>query len=206
MGQRSKSGSSAEPIDDNRCVSKAAFSPLKASVFLTDLGWFGLLGREDRVSGLTIGHSSARSAGEGLRRLTGDEAQCEEGDWFPALRRKLEAFAAGSPTDFDEIEIELPPRTDFQRRVVAAARSIRYGCTISYAALAERAGFPRAARAVGSVMSSNRIPIIIPCHRVIAASGKPGGFSAPQGIRLKEQMLALEAAERRAGRLAPAKG
>jgi len=65
-------------------------------------------------------------------------------------------------------------------------------CT--YGELADLAGYPGAARAVGSVMSSNRYPIIIPCHRVVGSAGSLGGFSAPQGISLKERMLTLEGA------------
>jgi methylated-DNA-[protein]-cysteine S-methyltransferase len=64
---------------------------------------------------------------------------------------------------------------------------------MSYGELAAKAGYPRAARAVGSVMSSNRFPIVIPCHRVVAAGEKPGGYTSPQGVGMKLRLLALEA-------------
>ena len=116
-----------------------------------------------------------------------------EHDWFPQLRLRLAAYAKGEPVDFADCTVRWPYRTEFQQRVIAATRRIRYGTTITYAALAAQAGSPRAARAVGNIMAANTVPIIIPCHRVVAAGGKLGGFSAPQGVRLKERMLALEA-------------
>ena len=117
----------------------------------------------------------------------------EEGDWNPALRSLFEAYADGEVVNFDSIEIRLPEMTSFRRQVVEATRSIGYGQTVSYGELALQAGHPGAARAVGTVMSSNRFPILIPCHRVLAAGGKLGGYTSPAGIRLKQRLLELEA-------------
>ena len=72
-------------------------------------------------------------------------------------------------------------------------RNVPYGQTLSYAELAAKAGSPKAARAVGSVMAQNRVPLIIPCHRVVGSGGHLGGFSAPRGIAFKKQLLELEA-------------
>jgi methylated-DNA-[protein]-cysteine S-methyltransferase len=76
--------------------------------------------------------------------------------------------------------------------VLEACRGIPYGRTTTYAELAAKAGNPRAARAAGSAMSHNPIPIIIPCHRVLHTGGGLGGFSAPGGLSLKERLLAME--------------
>jgi methylated-DNA-[protein]-cysteine S-methyltransferase len=121
-------------------------------------------------------------------------AELVERDWHPALRRRLEAFATGEPCDFDDVELALPSLTPFQQRVIAETRGVGYGQTLTYGELAARAGAPRAARAVGTVMSSNRLPILIPCHRIVASGGGLGGYSAPQGIDLKRRLLNLEAA------------
>ena len=102
----------------------------------------------------------------------------------PELRGRLTDYAAGAADDFRDIEVATEGLTPFGRRVVQALRRIGYGGRISYGELAAKAGAPGAARAVGSVMSHNRVPLIIPCHRVIAAGGKLGGFSAPQGLSL----------------------
>jgi methylated-DNA-[protein]-cysteine S-methyltransferase len=164
------------------------------SIFPTGLGWFGLYGTGKKLSGLIIGHASAdevrrrmtsRHGGENTDPLT-------EADWNPELRRRLERFANGVRIDFDDCVLDWPELTTFQSCVVAATRAVKYGKTISYGELARRAGSPGAARAVGSVMANNRFPIIVPCHRVLAAGGKIGGFSAPQGISLKGRMLELE--------------
>ena len=104
----------------------------------------------------------------------------------------MEDFAAGKSTDFDDVSLVLPPMTRFRFRVMTHVRGIAYGQTNSYGEVAQRVGHPRAARAVGSVMANNPVPILIPCHRVIAASGQIGGFSSPQGPRLKERLLELE--------------
>src|SRR5690606_816156 len=105
----------------------------------------------------------------------------------------LQRFAEGTPESFDDVLLEWPPLTEFQRRVLDTTRRIPYGQTLSYGQLAARAGSPRAARAVGTVMANNRFPIIVPCHRVVASGEKLGGFSALQGTVLKRVMLDMEA-------------
>jgi len=83
--------------------------------------------------------------------------------------------------------------TGFRRKIVATTRQLRYGETTTYGELARRAGHPGAARAVGTVMSTNRFPILIPCHRVLASGGKLGGFTSPAGTNLKQRMLEAQA-------------
>ncbi len=164
----------------------------KISIFVTPLGWFGLRGTGDRVSGLTIGHRSRA----GVRATVPGEPSgaLSEEDWNPRLRRRLEDYARGLRIDFSDVSIDDEAFTAFRKRVVGAARKIAYGTTATYGELAARAGSPRAARAVGAVMASNPIPIIIPCHRVVGCGNSLGGFSAPQGIELKRRMLEMEAA------------
>lgn len=168
---------------------------LSLSVFPTDLGWFALWGGEKVVYGLAIGHPAQQSAENAARRRIADEVGAGEvsvADWHPALRRRLERFALGEHDSFQDVTVALPPLTAFQRDVLAATRRIDFGQTRSYAELADEAGHARAARAVGNVMAGNRVPVIIPCHRVVASGGKWGGFSAPQGVDLKRRMLDLE--------------
>ena len=82
--------------------------------------------------------------------------------------------------------------SEFAKSVLTACRAIKFGQTISYLGLAEKAGHPTAARAVGNVMAKNPLPLIVPCHRVLNADGRAGGFSATGGISLKKKMLELE--------------
>ncbi|MBW3541047.1 MAG: MGMT family protein [Planctomycetes bacterium] len=154
---------------------------------------------------LTIGHASRDEVRAAVRRREarrvagarggGPDAVCpiEEADWNPDLRLRLERYAAGERIDFAGERVQLPELTKFQRRVVDETRRIGYGRTLSYGELAARAGSPRAARAVGAVMAANRIPLFVPCHRVVASGGGLGGFSAPQGVGLKRRLLVMEA-------------
>jgi len=166
------------------------------SVFPTNLGWFGLLGRRSRLMAVWAGHVSAAEVRRTARSAVDSAVGAlgfRESDWNPELRLRLERYCLGERIDFEEIPLELPRGTEFQSRVIRVVRRVPYGQTISYGRLAEKAGYPRAARAVGSVMSSNRFPIVVPCHRVVAADSKPGGYTSPQGISLKLRLLAMEA-------------
>lgn len=174
----------------------AANSGPTLSIFATSFGWCGIAGREGRVTDILIGHSDADEVRGALTRRMSErreDAKGDEADWHPELRRRFERYGLGDLVTFDDIDVQLPSTTTFQKRVVSATRRIPYGRTMSYGELAARVGFPRAARAVGSVMASNRFPIVIPCHRVIASAGKIGGYSAPQGVDLKTRLLAMEA-------------
>jgi methylated-DNA-[protein]-cysteine S-methyltransferase len=102
--------------------------------------------------------------------------------------RQLREYFAGRRTDFD---LPLAPEgTGFQVKVWRKLQEIPYGKTISYGELARRVGNPKASRAVGSANGKNQIPIVIPCHRVIASDGTLGGFGG--GLTTKEKLLDLE--------------
>lgn len=170
--------------------------PLQACVFSTPLGWLGLVGQERCVWRLVMGHRTAAEAWASLYRHFADETLAES-DWYPALRKKLEEFATGKRVSFDNILVRTEHRTEFQQKVILATRAVGFGETVSYGELAARAGSLNAARAVGTVMANNEVPIIIPCHRVLASGGRIGGFSAPQGIDLKRRLLELESTAKR---------
>ena len=108
---------------------------------------------------------------------------------------RLQRYASGEAVNLADVPTCESDRTPFQQRVLQALKRVGYGQTLTYAELAAAAGSPRAARAVGTVMASNRVPLIIPCHRVVAAAGRLGGFSAPRGVELKRYLLRMEAGE-----------
>jgi methylated-DNA-[protein]-cysteine S-methyltransferase len=114
-------------------------------------------------------------------------AESKSGPVAEAVRQLREYFA-GKRTDFD-LPLALAG-TDFQRKVWRKLQEIPYGETISYGELAKRIGNPKASRAVGSANGKNQIPIVIPCHRVIAGDGGLGGFGG--GLTVKEKLLAVE--------------
>ena len=123
-----------------------------------------------------------------------EDAEAGEDDMALAdeVLERLQQFAAGEFVDLSKIPISLSHLTPFQRQVVKACRAIKRGDSRSYGEVAAAAGSPGAARAVGQVMRTNRMPLIVPCHRVVAAGGKLGGFSAPQGLAMKRRLLELE--------------
>ena len=113
----------------------------------------------------------------------------------PSVRQAVAAaqrYFAGEEADFTTVPLDLAGQSDFFLKVYDAARRVHWGETTTYGELARRAGYPDAARAVGQAMGRNPVPIIIPCHRVLASGGKPGGFSAHGGVDTKQRLLALE--------------
>lgn len=106
------------------------------------------------------------------------------------LVERLQAYFAGEPVSFDDIELGLEGLTGFQLELAAALRAVPRGETVSYGELAALAGRPRAPRAAGSFCAGNRLPVFIPCHRVVAAGGL--GSYGELGIEYKLRLLALE--------------
>lgn len=166
---------------------------LYATVFKSSLGWFGVVWRGQAVSQLTFGHRTRKEAVEGLREEP--HTLAPEGCPDPGLVTRLQDYGYGTADDFSDVLIDTEHLTPFGRRVVKACRGIPYGTTASYGTLAQKAGSPKAARAVGQCMASNRVPLIVPCHRVVAASGRLGGFSAPGGVDVKQRLLDLESSQ-----------
>ena len=103
---------------------------------------------------------------------------------------------AGEAVDLRSIDLDFTGVEAFERRVYDAARAIPVGETRSYGAIAAGLGAPGAAQAVGRALGRNPFPMIIPCHRVLAASGRGGGFSAPGGLTTKLRLLEIERARR----------
>jgi methylated-DNA-[protein]-cysteine S-methyltransferase len=111
---------------------------------------------------------------------------------LPQLARQLRNYFAGRTAVFS-VACDLSGYTEFQRRVLDACRRVPAGSTVSYGRLAARVGRPAAARAVGGVMAANPMPLVIPCHRVVSATGGLGGFSALGGTAIKRRLLDHEA-------------
>jgi O-6-methylguanine DNA methyltransferase len=123
--------------------------------------------------------------------------QAHEAPPPPAVKRALEGIAAllrGEPSDLSAVALDLDGVPPFHRRVYEVARTIPPGARLSYGEVAARLGAPRSARAVGQALGRNPVAILVPCHRVLAAGGKPGGFSANGGVATKLRLLAIEAA------------
>jgi methylated-DNA-[protein]-cysteine S-methyltransferase len=164
-------------------------------VFASKLDWISLRMRGGAVSGLSFGHRSAAAAIRALApgQVASRQLSRQQRDVVARLRQ----FATGVPVDFCDLPVDSGPVTEFQARVLKACREIPYGKTITYGELAAAASAPRAARAVGNCMAGNRVPLIIPCHRVVRAGGDIGPYSAAGGSATKRQLLQMEAAAAR---------
>lgn len=108
--------------------------------------------------------------------------------------RDIVSLLAGEPADLSRIGLDMSGVPEFNRRVYEVARTIPPGSTLTYGEVATRLGDPTAARAVGQALGANPFPIVVPCHRVLAANGGTGGFSARGGVDTKMRMLSIERA------------
>ncbi len=164
-------------------------------VFETALGFVGIAWSDDRPDpALPL---PARPVG---RRAPARKARCdgrsgEPSDapaWVAELIRDIKAYAEGEEIDFSAVPVDLSGIDDFRLAIYDAARKLAFGETTTYGELAKRAGHPGLPRETGQALGANPVPLVIPCHRILAAGGKIGGFSAPGGSTTKEKMLALE--------------
>jgi methylated-DNA-[protein]-cysteine S-methyltransferase len=162
----------------------------------TALGVIGVAWRETS-SGVAIVRSQlpagdAAATEQALtRRLDSVRAQTLPAE-IERIAGMIRRYAAGETVDFSGVEVDVGPVEPIRRAIYASLRKLSHGETLTYGELADRAGFPGLAQAVGQAMGKNPVPLIIPCHRVLAAGGKLGGFSAPGGAATKEKMLRLE--------------
>jgi methylated-DNA-[protein]-cysteine S-methyltransferase len=194
-------------IASRRDLDVALAPATQRAVFETELGWFAAAADDACLLSLVFAHRNAIAAAAALAlQAPGGATQTSDlepagktrrvhRDWFGALCRRLVDFASGAADDFADVPLFTARLSEFDQSVVRACRRIPYGATLSYGELAKRAGHAGAARGVGRTMATNRFPIIVPCHRVVAAGGRIGGYSAPQGLAMKRRLLALEAAE-----------
>lgn len=118
------------------------------------------------------------------------------------LPERIKRYAQGAHEDFTDVPLDLGDIPDFNRQAYAELMKIGYGETTTYGAIARTLGDVAMSRAVGQAMGANPIPLVIPCHRVLGADGKTGGFSSPGGVTAKMRMLALEHAASPTGQYA----
>lgn len=123
--------------------------------------------------------------------------EARETDPPPAIKAAIgdiRRLMDGQNQDLSAIALDMSEVPDFERRVYAETQSIPPGQTLTYGDIATRLGDVALSRAVGQALGRNPFPIIVPCHRVLAAGGKSGGFSAPGGVETKRRMLEIEGA------------
>ncbi|TCN41597.1 methylated-DNA-[protein]-cysteine S-methyltransferase [Rhodococcus sp. SMB37] len=162
------------------------------ALFDTALGRCAVVWREDGVAGFQLPESSDAATTTRLRDLFPDAAPIRPG---PLARRVIDGVTAllgGEPDPLTDVDLDLTGLPDFDRRVYAVTRAIEPGRTRTYGDVAAAIGSPGSAQAVGQALGRNPIPILVPCHRVLAAHGALGGFSASGGTVTKRALLAAE--------------
>jgi methylated-DNA-[protein]-cysteine S-methyltransferase len=162
-------------------------------VFETAMGFCAIAWSDAGVARFQLPVNSAEAADRLMRRRT----PCAEPGAAPeniaAVAAAAKRYFDGEETDFSDVRLDLASEDPFFAQIYAALRRVGWGRTTTYGALAKEVGAGReAARDVGEAMARNPAPLIIPCHRVLAAGGKIGGFSAPGGSKTKKRMLELE--------------
>jgi methylated-DNA-[protein]-cysteine S-methyltransferase len=116
--------------------------------------------------------------------------------WIAAIIARVQRHLDGDPQDFSDLPYDFDRIPEFHREVLRATLAVKSGHTTTYGAIAATLGQPPgASRAVGTALGANPWPLLIPCHRVVAASGKMTGFSGPGGVDTKARLLALEGAQ-----------
>jgi methylated-DNA-[protein]-cysteine S-methyltransferase len=165
------------------------------ALFDTAIGRCGVAWGEQGVAGVQLPDAGER---ETRARMLARFPAAGEATPPAEVRHVIDRIVAllrGEASDLSTIALDMDEVPAFHRRVYEAARAIPPGMTLSYGEIAARVGAPGAARAVGQALGRNPFPIIVPCHRVLAAGGKIGGFSAQGGTATKRRMLAIEGAQ-----------
>lgn len=163
---------------------------METAIFDTALGAFGIGWTDEGLARVLLPGDDEAAMRESLGRDGG--APGEPTRAISALMDRIEDYAEGERVEFFDIALDLAGVPDFHRRAYDLLLQVKWGETLTYGEMARRLGDVNLSRAVGQAMGANPVPLIIPCHRVLAGNGKPGGFSAPGGALSKVKMLALE--------------
>ena len=162
--------------------------------FETALGFAGLAWNDVGIVRFQLPSASAEAATRNLLLRTPSAQATEPPPSIAEIVASAKRYFAGEKVEFSHAKLDLADESELFREIYNAARQVGYGATTTYGGLAKAIGRTdwEAARDVGQAMAKNPVALIIPCHRVLAAGGKIGGFSAPGGADTKAKMLALE--------------
>jgi methylated-DNA-[protein]-cysteine S-methyltransferase len=169
---------------------------MQHTLFTTAFGTCGISWGDEGITGFQLpGESDALT--EGRMAAKGVSTPCDQApEWVQGIVARVRLHLEGAPQDFSEARLDWALVSDFRRAVYAQTQRVAPGFRTSYGDISRALGLgPEGARAVGAALASNPWPLLVPCHRVVAADGRMTGFSAPGGVRTKTRLLALEGAE-----------
>jgi methylated-DNA-[protein]-cysteine S-methyltransferase len=164
------------------------------AIFDTSIGRCGIAWGPRGINSVQLPMGSEDKTRTRIRQRQGDLVEAPPP---PEVQRAIDgivALLAGKPNDLADVVLDLDGVPEFNRGVYDIARSIPPGKTLTYGDIAKKLGGVELSRDVGQALGRNPCPIVVPCHRVLAAGGKPGGFSANGGVVTKLKMLAIEGA------------
>lgn len=164
------------------------------AIFETAMGWCALAWSEHGVVRGWLPAPSEAAARVSVARRCPEAVEAAPPGFAIEAIEGVRALMADGATDLSSIALDEDAIPTLHRQVYAIARAIPPGETLTYGEVAERLGDKALARAVGQALGANPFPPIVPCHRILAASGKSGGFSAPGGVETKMRLLNLERA------------
>ena len=162
------------------------------TTFDTALAPCGIAWSERGIVGVQLPEDNAAETRARLRRRFPDARELPPPPEVQLAIDGIVALLNGERRDLSAVTLDMGAVPEFNRRVYEVARTIPPGATLTYGEIASRLGDPGAARAVGRALGQNEFPIVIPCHRVLAAGGKTGGFTARGGVGTKLRLLAIE--------------
>ncbi|MPZ36794.1 MAG: methylated-DNA--[protein]-cysteine S-methyltransferase, partial [Rhizobiales bacterium] len=163
-------------------------------IFDTAIGPCGVAWNARGLVGVQLPEANRAATERRLAAKSASAGAAEPPPWVATLVADIRRSLAGEPVDFTAIAVDFASLDPFRRKLYETMRSLAWGHTTTYGELARQLGSSdwEAAREVGDAMGRNPVPVVIPCHRVLAAGGKLGGFSAHGGAATKAKLLALE--------------
>ena len=163
-------------------------------LFDTAIGVCGIAWTGEAIAAVQLPEATEEGTRQRLLRFIGEVEERAPPAFVQAAIVRIQALLEGAHDDLVDLPLAMENVPEFHRRVYAITRAIPPGEVLTYGEVARRLGEPGAARAVGQALGLNPFAPVVPCHRVLAAGGKSGGFSAEGGARTKLRMLEIEGA------------
>ena len=167
-------------------------STIAFDLFDSPAGRFGLAWGPNGLAAVALPGAGTRAPEATLREVVPESRPGRAPRWVRTVASRVSRHLGGRPVEYPDVELDLERVPPFHGQVYRSLREVAPGTVVSYAWLARRAKRPGAARAVGQAMRTNPWPVVVPCHRVLAAGGKPGGYTGAGGLHTKRRLLAGE--------------
>jgi methylated-DNA-[protein]-cysteine S-methyltransferase len=162
------------------------------ALFETAIGTCGNAWHDGTLMGVQLPERDAAATRARLRRRFPSARESKPSSDMATVIERIVSLLSGERVDLTSVAVDMDGLPEFDRDVYVAARAIPPGATLTYGEIAKQIGRPGSARDVGSALGRNPFAIVVPCHRVVAANGKAGGFSAGRGVETKLRLLAIE--------------